>query len=479
VIEAVLNRDFVLRNAHAALQALVSPDDRRRAAVDPLRGISREEQNEVSRALRLALERESLVSSYSGNSERSPDKRGSEAPLTDWAFISHDPVISIVQSALECHLRNLTGAVKKAPAFDSNRRGAGGKIPVTAMGLKDVAAQRNDNRRVFNAFSQTDPRWVASLVAEGIRWLKGKHEFPPSAATPLDIAANARLVIVGDWASGLPRARDMARDVMRKWIDEAAARERHVVHLGDIYYSGWPDECKERFLAPWPVSSGEADEIRSWCLNGNHDMYCGGRGYFDTVLRDSRFARQEGSSRFVLRHPKWEILGVDSAYEDDSLAGDQAAWIHERLTCAGERKGMLLSHHQLFSAYESGSKHLGALLHGTLNAGLIRCWYWGHEHRCAIYKPHMGVEYARCVGHGGVPVYQWRGDADPVEDPAAFEFRSAFTTSGGIERWAVFGFVVLDFFPEGQIHAYYVDENGKTSYGSQKDEADRSYEVIQ
>lgn len=479
MIESVLNRDFVLRNAHAALQALTTPADTRRGAVDPLGGVDEPEQNAVSEALRAALGREALSASYSGDFERPPGERRGEAPLTDWAFISHDPVMSIVQSALEQYLRCVAGAVKEAPSADRTRRGANAKIAVTATQLKGVTRRKENDRRVFNAFSQTDPRWVASLVAEGFSWFNGKHAFPKSPATPVDIAPDARLVIVGDWASGLPRAREMARDVMRKWIDEAAGRERHVIHLGDIYYSGWPNECKERFLAPWPVKISESNQIGSWCLNGNHDMYSGGLGYFDTVLSDPRFARQEGSNRFVLRHPKWEILGVDSAYEDDSLAGDQAAWVHARLASDGERKGMLLSHHQLFSAYESGSKHLGAQLRDTLAAGLIRCWYWGHEHRCAIYEPHMGVEYARCVGHGGIPVYQWRGDADPVKGPAAYEFRSSFTTTGGVERWAVFGFVVLDFFPDGTIHAYYVDENGKTGYGSQHDAAGHSYEVIQ
>ncbi|MDB5657362.1 MAG: hypothetical protein JWQ94_4975, partial [Tardiphaga sp.] len=472
------NRDFVLRNAQAALQTL-STDSQRRDARDPLLKIDRQEKNEIAAMLKAALERESVATSYLGSSERPPEKRGGESPLTDWAFISSDPVISIVQTALDRHYRRLAGAVTDVQASNNKRRGAGTNIAVTGEVLDGLDAQRNGDRRVFNAFSQTDPRWVASLIAEGIRAFKGKHAFPQEHAAPVEIAHDARLVIVGDWGSGLPRARNMAQNVMRRWIDEAAGRERHVIHLGDIYYSGWPDECTERFLAPWPVKLGEKDAIGSWTLNGNHDMYSGGMGYFGTVLTDKRFFRQGKSSHFALRHPKWEILGLDSAYEDNSLAGDQATWVHDRLADAGGRKGMLLSHHQLFSAYESASPNLGQQLSDTLNAGLIRAWFWGHEHRCAIYKPYMGVETARCVGHGGVPVYQWHGDTDPVADPAAFEFRSAFTTTAGLERWAVFGFVVLDFIADGTIHAYYVDENGNSVYGAARDAVNRAYEVIQ
>ena len=34
--------------------------------------------------------------------------------------------------------------------------------------------------------------------------------------------------------------------------------------------------------------------MTSWALNGNHDMYSGGWGYFDHLLADERFSRQRG-----------------------------------------------------------------------------------------------------------------------------------------------------------------------------------------
>lgn len=477
MIESVLNHDFVVRNARAAMRELKSPPDDRRSTRDPLADLSQEERDSVAEALDKSLARETAGGSFNGHFERPPVERRGEAPLVDWAFISHDPAMSIVQSSLEKHLREIAGAVIEPPR-DDDRRGSARTPAVTATTLRGMTAEKDGDRRVLGAFSETDPRWVACLVAEGIRWFRGKEDFPNKPAEPLDIAPNARVLLVGDWGSGLPRAKELAENVMKKWIDEAAGRERHVIHLGDIYYSGWKGECEDRFLAPWPVKPAQAGAIKSWCLNGNHDMYSGGRGFFRTVLGDARFARQQKSNRFVLRHPKWEILGLDTAYDDDSLGHGQAAWVQERLAGAGGRKGMLLSHHQLFSAYESDSKNLGAELREPLKDGLVRAWFWGHEHRCAIYKPHMGVQYARCIGHGGVPVYQWRGDADPVKEPASYEFRSSFTTTGGVERWAVFGFTVLDFQADGTIRAYYVDASGKTHFGTQHDAAGRAYEVI-
>ncbi|OXC73407.1 metallophosphoesterase family protein [Caballeronia sordidicola] len=486
MIECILNHDFVLRNAHAALEELNTPideDDRRGLTDDPLDKFTEAERNEVADALRAALGREKLAVSYSGSSERAPAVRGQEAPLMDWAFVSHDAIISIVQSALDEHLRSIENAVTQAPPEpDDDRRAAETRIPVSNEGLEALVARRDDDdRRVFDAFSQTDPRWVASLIAKGITMLKGKHPFPADPAPALNIAENARVIMIGDWATGLPRATDMASNVIQRWIDEAAGRERHVIHLGDVYYSGWPEESKKHLLDPWPVKTGQEQEIKSWCLNGNHDMFSGGIGYFDTILSDTRFRNQNGSSRFELRHPKWQILGLDSAYEDNSLdAGGQVDWVLKRLTDATDsgRKNLLLSHHQLFSAYESGSEKMAAQMHDALSAGLIRSWFWGHEHRCAIYKPFMGVEYARCIGHGGVPVYQWRKVADPVNPPASYEFRGSFTTPPGIERWADFGFVVLDFDANGTIRAYYVDETGNAFYGAQQDGQGRLYEEI-
>lgn len=490
MIEPVLNRDFVLQNAHATLSALRAQPEDRRAVVHPIDRLSPEERGAAAQALSDALTREQTTGSFHGHFERPAAERHGEAPLVDWAFISHDPVLSIVQSALEKHLSGLPAAVatKGAAAArneeDDDRPGKGSAsagVPVTSTILRGMFAQPEGDRRAFGAFEETDPRWVGCWVAEGLRWLHGRVPFPTDPAPPRDIAPNARVVLISDWASGLPRARALARNVMKKWINEAPERECHVVHLGDIYYSGWEEECQTRFLDPWPVEKAQSGRITSWALNGNHDMYCGGRGYFDTVLKDPRFLRQDKSSRFTLRHPKWEILGLDTAYVDDSLSYGQAADVAAQLATARRqgRKGMLLSHHQLFSAYESGSKNMGDELRSPLAAGLIRSWFWGHEHRCAIYRPTQGVEFARCIGHGGVPVYQWRSADDPkVEPPALFEYRGAFTTTVGAERWAVFGFAVLDFKADGTVHEYHVDANGDTYYGAQRDAQGRRFGII-
>jgi hypothetical protein len=57
---------------------------------------------------------------------------------------------------------------------------------------------------------------------------------------------------------------------------------------------GEKDEYMERMFPFWPVTSAERNSIGSWSLNGNHDMYSGGEGYFDTLLRKEYMLRWHG-----------------------------------------------------------------------------------------------------------------------------------------------------------------------------------------
>ncbi|HEY4594562.1 MAG TPA: metallophosphoesterase, partial [Thermoanaerobaculia bacterium] len=315
-----------------------------------------------------------------------------------------------------------------------------------------------DGRRIFDKFSITDIRWVSSLVAMGIRKFRGRFPFPDQPATPVRLGDRARLVVVGDWGSGIPRARKVAQE-MRKVLDEglAAGREQHAVHLGDVYYSGWEYEYRDRFLQYWPVRPGEEDCIPSWNLNGNHDMYSGGHAFYGYALKDPRFKRQEGKSYFSLKNDHWTLLGLDTSWEDGGLQGNQAQWALQTLT-AGSGKGMLLSHHQIFSAYDRGNSLLSQKIDPVLATGRVRSWLWGHEHRCVFYSSYQGVESARCIGHGGVPVYMPHAESDPYPAPAFYEYRDALEK--GFERWALFGFAVLDF-DGSAVDIRYIDENGK------------------
>jgi Calcineurin-like phosphoesterase len=461
VIAQVLNRDFVLEQLDFVQFELQRPPGPRRREEDLPAQPAASDMAAAADELRQAKEREQTSSGQAGYVDPEARRGEEPAPLDDFVFISRDPVIGILQSALQEYFET-EGAhlVESEPPPDDSRRAADDRPAITDATLRDCLPTRvaDDGRRVFNAFSQTDPRWVASKVAEGIRLFRGWHAFEDKPANPFAIADNARLILVGDWGSGLPRARAVAKR-MRKEMESAVqqGRQVHVIHLGDVYYSGWKKEYERNFLKDWPVNPNEAETISSWSLNGNHDMFSGGHAYFNFLLADPRFHRQQRSSFFSLHNRHWDIIGLDTAWEDAGLAKSQAAWLEGQFL-KSPRKSMFLSHHQLFSAYEHGSPKLKNKLDKFLTIRGVDAWFWGHEHRCVFYGPSEGVRQARLIGNGGVPVYMFHRDTTPYPSPAFYEYREFF--DAGLERWAYFGFAVVDL-DGATAHVRYVDEFGR------------------
>jgi hypothetical protein len=471
MIAQLLNREFVVQQMEA-----VEDELRRLARSAPVPSESEpataDDYAVALEHLESSLAREKQGSSGQPGFEPPPPERRSESPaqLDDFAFISRDPVVSILQSALEYSANapeNASQVIDEEPE-DDRRRGADDDPVVTDRRFAGSEPRRDDdNRRAFDAFSETDPRWVGSLVAMGIRRWRQRHAFNAKPPPPVEIGPDARLVVVGDWGSGIPRARTVAT-AMRVYVEQALQQKRdtHVVHLGDVYYSGWEYEYRNRFLDPWPVRPDEAERIGSWSLNGNHDMYSGGHAYFDFLLADARFRRQGNASFFRLYNDAWQLFALDTAWDDNGLKDPQAEWVNSELS-RNPQRAVLLSHHQLFSAYEDSppvGRTMREKLGPALQAGRVHAAFWGHEHRCVLYDAFQNVRYPRLIGHGGVPVYMTHGKDDPLVSPVSHEYRDSIEK--GLESWAVFGFAVLDF--DGpRITVRYVNEFGRTHHEEQ------------
>jgi hypothetical protein len=377
---------------------------------------------------------------------------------TQVPYLARDPVQSLVQSTVEEKLRD-----HGVPDAGLERRGV-------------FAAIRHFLASVLHPvrFGPTDSRWVINIgIAVLERLADGNHPFNPQPAVH-SIDDNARLVVVGDWGTGLKRACAVAGYMAEEVRDALAqGRQAHVIHLGDIYYSGLPHEVKRNVLAPgrWPVTDElAAAGVTSWALNGNHDMYGGGFGYFETLLADGRWQAQRcgdgrPTSYFRLTSPSWNIVGLDTAWDRDPLSeghtgvleDPQAQFVAETAADKG-RKLMLLSHHQLISVYDDDLGHtLEEKLGPVLRQDRVTAWLWGHEHRCMAFAPDQGVKFPRCIGHGGVPVTMPRGPDDPVEAPGLWEERGYVVQRR--RRWARFGFAVLDMSAD-RIDVRYRDDQG-------------------
>lgn len=405
-----------------------------------------------------------------------PPTEAEDEDDADSAVILGAPYLSALQHMME--QANLAAAM--VVQADTKGQGAVG----TRDGLADAelspAAKPPQGQRLFySAFDEPGITYLTEgAKAVAYRLINGYHVFP---ITPVSVklSEKTRLIIVGDWGSGVGRAQDVAK-WMRAELDKATDVERHVIHLGDIYFAGWPQESQKRFLDYWPVRIGEAG-VYSWCLNGNHDMYCGGGGLFDVVLHDPRFARQAGCSYFALGNAAWQFIGLDTAYDEwnlqpkvktpngNELVVDQVAWARSILAGNPNAKGVLLSHHQPYSEYEpSGADKAGKVAAQTLpllQSGRVPVWLWGHEHRCVIYKPitftsptgPVTLPFGACLGHGGVPSRPTREVKPGV--------RHVLTqiVKYGIENFATMGFAVLDLDgASGEIRC--INERGEEHF---------------
>jgi len=171
--------------------------------------------------------------------------------------------------------------------------------------------------------------------------------------------------------------------------------------MGDVYYSGLASEIKNQFENYWPGAP------LGLALNGNHEMYTGGHGYFEVALP---FLNQP-TSYFALQNDFWTLIGLDTAYnqapggKEGVLDDDQVSWMGRILKNSGARNLVLFTHHQPFSILDDNNGgNLLAKLGEFFTDGRKIVWYWGHEHHCVLYDPHPEYGFqGRCIGHSGFP----------------------------------------------------------------------------
>jgi len=258
------------------------------------------------------------------------------------------------------------------------------------------------------------------------------------------------VALFSDWGTGEPTAVRVMQQIK-------AMEPTHAIHMGDVYYSGTPKEALSRFLDVINDHGPAASTCKYFSLNANHDMYSGGYGYYDTILP----AFGQAASYFNLHNQHWQLIGLDSGYEEHGLKDPQKEWVAAQLS-AGGPKSILLTHHQLFSCYESRAydrplhKKIGPML------SQVFAWFWGHEHRCMIFGDHLGIK-ARCIGHGAVPQDVPFG---PPDFPAVPVIKSDDRPSPSDPGTGIHGFALLRFNGP-QLDVSYIDEFGTVFFTEQ------------
>lgn len=280
-------------------------------------------------------------------------------------------------------------------------------------------------------------------------WFHKKHAFRDytsgengNGIHPID--DRATISLSGDWGTGTDEAH-MVADRIREFHPDIT------IHLGDVYYVGDQTEIDENFLGKktspyepveWPLGSKG-----SFALSGNHEMYARGMGYFGSILprmglnpppgetqaADRGRGPGQWASFFCLENNFWKIIGIDTGYNstgfdwgklpvlkhiqallrnehckpDCRIAQPVLDWLDSVVKPNDDNRGLiLLSHHGSHSAFSDWYKIPARQLAAAIHRPAI--WFWGHEHKMAIYDwfgPPDGIRtFGRCIGHGGMPV---------------------------------------------------------------------------
>jgi hypothetical protein len=268
----------------------------------------------------------------------------------------------------------------------------------------------------FEQYDTLDVGWIRSFL----NYLTAPRvPFPTHLTSSVETFSwmpdQVSLAIAGDRGTGIEPAVSIGRFM-------AARKPDYTIHLGDVYYSGLPEEESSKLVRLWPEGTRG-----SFALNSNHEMYAGGKGYFRVALRDRKFALQNGLSYFALQNRHWMVLGLDTAYFADtsalyqdgylsagssSGASVQLDWMKQMLLLAShsDMKVIILTHHDGFDidpyANTVTFKKLYNLMTQALQGIKKWWWYWGHVHAGVAYQKivsNNSALYARCIGHGGIP----------------------------------------------------------------------------
>jgi hypothetical protein len=357
-------------------------------------------------------------------------------------------------------------APQRAPSIESLRRGLPDDFTFPGMNLEEIPIDPNNHQfeTVGDLFG-----WVAFAAYPAIfpadkadfrdhERLGATFEYPlpePGADSPLDVA------LFADFGTGLYHSRYIAKQFRERKYPCA-------IHLGDVYYAGRSSEFRDNFIAPLEPS---LSSTALFMLNSNHEMYSGGRWYFDFIerKREGRPNQVQEGSYFSLTAGPFQIVGVDTAYhEHGRVAGARLLeWARRKLSQgrADGRINILLSADHPYEYGESGiTKLLSSDFLDSANNGLIDLWFWGNTHYCGLFDrgprtPFIGT----CIGHGGYPYSRQRSGRTCPAPVRFLETQARFPESTRIRQdMGNNGYCQMSLAKDGTITLRYIDWMSRT-----------------
>lgn len=405
---------------------------------------------------------------------RGRDAIAQEPDHQDAHYVSRIDVVGVFQSVLSTVFADI-------PAL----QGYGDGSPSWIITVADEMTYGFDRiaKQVWEDVHGGHKSLLESIIRELVHFRMDPFPYPSGAPLTMPLVENTSIAILGDWGGDNDAARNIAA-----WVEKRQSTLG--IHLGDIYYGGAKGEC-ESFLRLWPFhvdptnSNSAIRENSSFALNGNHEMYSGGEYYFTIVLP----AFRQPAPYFCLENGHWRLIGLDSAYGGGRLKPTgptdpltaQWNWLIDLLKNGERRANILLTHHQPVSAHQqeySNSAPLRSdagelLMMDGIGKDAIFGWFFGHEHRCAIYRDSALAYNARLIGNGCIPhLVQREVAADQGCTPLAYVNRRAAAGS----NTAVSSFANLTF-AGNKLAIDYLDEDGMT-WGTEEWNADDRYSPV-
>jgi len=399
-------------------------------------------------------------------------------------------IVAAGTAAAASRMPNTTGLQPKAAAVS-------GKVMNCAeLGLKYLEAQARGDaaaaRQIQDEiqFSKCDPNWIDTLqeYAKYFGPGGGLQAIPYIRAgrignKVLEMKPNARVALIADWGTGTDAAVSLLESVRKRSPDI-------VIHLGDVYYSGTEAECDKFFLQIVNEVFERANtNIPVFIMPGNHDMYAAGTGFYRLIDKLNGGTQRQPASFFCLRatDSNWQFLAMDTGLHDRDpfhvkevltyLETDEEDWHVDRIREFPGRT-VLLSHHQLFSAFSQiGQPDKDGNLHPCnpnllasytrfqeAAPGRIAAWFWGHEHNLCVYQPYAGVECGRCIGHAAIPVFASDTPYDVLEnviDPPQLVDNTKLAENNGVYAH---GYVMIAFDGPAATIGYFQEKDDKPFY---------------
>ena len=286
-------------------------------------------------------------------------------------------------------------------------------------------------------YGTCDPLWTIALAVY-LAWKASLGPVPyvrysslNDFVIPLPDKPDLVIGVIADWGTGLDDAKWLLSEVMKKTPDV-------LIHVGDVYYAGTADAFRNNFL---DLINAAAPNIPVYTLSGNHDMYAGGDPFYWVLTQLNATPAlkpyQQEASYFCLRSANWQILAMDTGLHDCDpctvttnvtfLDPKEADWHVDKLSNAGGRQTILLSHHQPFTAFGDGigqgpsGKPLAynPKLYSVFGSFLsnIALWLWGHEHNFEFFNAYLGLKKGRCVGASAIPCFEAQKPYGLIQDP--------------------------------------------------------------